>query len=44
MQSIDPRIEIIAADERGLPVVIGVPFTRGTLSDDASLAVIAPSD
>lgn len=43
MADVSPAINLVAADERGLPAVIGVPFERGAVMDAASLTAVSPS-
>jgi len=45
MSLVEPSIEVLVSDQEfgGLPVVIGVPFERGSVVGLSSLAVTAPS-
>ncbi|MHB9107302.1 MAG: RIFT barrel domain-containing protein [Armatimonadota bacterium] len=43
MIDVTPAINLVAADERGLPAVIGVPFERGAVKDAVSLTAVSPS-
>lgn len=43
MTDVTPAINLVAADARGLPAVIGVPFERGAVNDAASLTAVTPS-